>query len=159
MPRFLQYCLDANLSPSFFDIAFALAVHKFDRERCEAVVLEVGLGGELDSTNVIRSPALSIITSIQKDHTKILGSTLEEIAKVKSGIMKPNRPVLLGPHCPLDVLRSEATRRRAGPVFTLADFEGRERENRGQGEEKGVWTRHYLGSTAAGGSPLTGKLN
>ncbi len=152
VPKFLEYCRSANLSPSFFDIAFALAVHRFDRERCDAVVLEVGLGGELDSTNVIRSPALSVITSIQKEHTKILGSTLEEIARVKAGIMKPSRPVLLGPHCPLEVLREEARRRDAGSVFTLSDFDGRE-------EKEGIsWTRHYLGSTATGGPPLTGML-
>ena len=66
--------------------------------------MEVGLGGLLDATNVV-DPELSIISSVQLDHMKILGSTVEEIAVVKSGIMKPGVDVLVGPHAPHDVLQ------------------------------------------------------
>ena len=66
--------------------------------------MEVGLGGRLDSTNIISKPILSVITSVQLDHTKILGETIEKIAFEKSGIMKPNVPVLVGPNTPIDYL-------------------------------------------------------
>jgi dihydrofolate synthase/folylpolyglutamate synthase len=82
----------------------ALALVKFHRAQCEAVVLEVGLGGRLDATNIV-TPTLSIITAIQIDHTKILGDTIEKIALEKAGIMKPGVDVLVGPGCPMDVMR------------------------------------------------------
>ncbi len=68
------------------------------------MVLEVGLGGRLDATNIV-TPTLSIITAIQIDHTKILGDTIEKIALEKAGIMKPGVDVLVGPGCPMDVMR------------------------------------------------------
>lgn len=67
--------------------------------------MEVGLGGRLDSTNVIDKPALCIITSIQLDHMKILGDTIDLIAIEKAGIMKPGVAVLVGPGCPIETLR------------------------------------------------------
>jgi dihydrofolate synthase/folylpolyglutamate synthase len=71
-------------------------------------VLEVGLGGRLDATNII-NPELCIITSIDYDHMKILGNTLEEIALEKAGIMKPGVKVLVGPGCPLHVMEVSTT--------------------------------------------------
>lgn len=67
-------------------------------------MIEVGLGGRLDATNVV-TPNLSIITSIQLDHTKLLGDTIEKIAMEKAGIMKPGVDVLVGPGCPINLLR------------------------------------------------------
>ena len=81
----------------------ALAFKHFENQEVEAVVLETGLGGRLDSTNVI-VPDVSVITSISLDHTKILGNTVEEIAYEKAGIIKPEIPVVVGPRCPKDII-------------------------------------------------------
>jgi dihydrofolate synthase/folylpolyglutamate synthase len=80
---------------TFFEITTAMGLLYFARRKVGAVVLEVGLGGRLDSTNVVH-PALSIITSISFDHTKQLGNTLASIAREKAGILKRNRPAVSG---------------------------------------------------------------
>lgn len=82
--------------PTEFELITALAFAYFAECACDVVVLEVGLGGRLDSTNVIENTALSIITGIDFDHTALLGNTIEEIAREKAGIIKPGRPVLFG---------------------------------------------------------------
>ena len=82
--------------PTEFELITALAFAYFAECACDIVVLEVGLGGRLDSTNVIENTALSIITGIDFDHTALLGNTIEEIAREKAGIIKPGRPVLFG---------------------------------------------------------------
>ena len=79
-----------------FELITALAFEYFYQSKCDVVVLEVGLGGRLDSTNVIENTVLSIITGIDFDHTALLGNTIEEIAKEKAGIIKEGRPVLFG---------------------------------------------------------------
>lgn len=81
-------------SPTEFELMTALAFWYFNEQNCDLVVCEVGLGGELDSTNVIESPLLSVITSIALDHTEVLGDTLEDVARAKAGIVKPSCPVL-----------------------------------------------------------------
>lgn len=82
--------------PTEFELITALAFEYFYQSKCDIVVLEVGLGGRLDSTNVIENTALSIITGIDFDHTALLGNTIEEIAIEKAGIIKEKRPVLFG---------------------------------------------------------------
>ena len=82
--------------PTEFELITALAFEYFYQTKCDVVVLEVGLGGRLDSTNVIENTALSIITGIDFDHTALLGNTIREIATEKAGIIKENRPVLFG---------------------------------------------------------------
>jgi dihydrofolate synthase/folylpolyglutamate synthase len=82
-------------SPTFFEITTVLAWLYFARRRAEVVVLEVGLGGRLDATNVCR-PLVSVITSISRDHTHLLGNTLDRIAREKAGIIKPGVPVISG---------------------------------------------------------------
>ena len=77
-----------------FEAVTAAAFLWYARQRCDIVVLETGLGGRFDATNVIEDPLCSIITSVSLDHTKILGDTLEKIAFEKSGIIKRNRPVI-----------------------------------------------------------------
>ncbi len=84
-----------SLAPTFFEITTALAMLHFKQSGCDAVVLETGLGGRLDSTNVV-TPAVSIITSISYDHTHLLGDTLAKIAREKAGIIKPGVPVVSG---------------------------------------------------------------
>ena len=90
----------------------------------DIVVLETGLGGRLDATNVVASPALAIITSIGLEHTRILGNTIEEIAAEKGGIIKQGRPVLVGPNVPHDVLRKCATDKGASAYYTCEDVMG-----------------------------------
>jgi dihydrofolate synthase/folylpolyglutamate synthase len=85
-----------GIQPTFFEITTALALEVFRAAAPEVIVLETGLGGRLDSTNVIR-PAVSVITSIGLDHVQILGGTLEAIAGEKAGIIKPGVPVVMGP--------------------------------------------------------------
>ncbi|MDE5947146.1 MAG: bifunctional tetrahydrofolate synthase/dihydrofolate synthase, partial [Oscillospiraceae bacterium] len=80
---------------SQFEINMAIAFLWYKKEKCDIVVLETGIGGLLDSTNVIPSPLLSVITSVSLDHTSILGNTVEEIALQKSGIIKENSAVIL----------------------------------------------------------------
>ena len=82
--------------PTEFELVTALAFEYFYQSGCDVVVLEVGLGGRLDSTNVIENTALSIITGIDFDHTALLGNTIEEIATEKAGIIKEGRPILFG---------------------------------------------------------------
>ena len=84
-----------EVQPSFFETMTALAFAYFVREQVDIAVVEVGLGGRLDSTNVL-TPLLSVITNIGFDHTEFLGNTLPKIAREKAGIIKPNIPVVIG---------------------------------------------------------------
>lgn len=83
------------VKPSFFEWTVALAFHYFETEKVDMAIIETGLGGRLDSTNIL-SPALSIITNIGYDHQQFLGETLPEIAGEKAGIIKPGVPVVIG---------------------------------------------------------------
>lgn len=82
-------------APSFFELSTIMAFDHFRSEKVDIAVIEVGLGGRLDCTNII-SPLLSIITNISFDHTQFLGNTLPEIASEKAGIIKPGIPVVIG---------------------------------------------------------------
>lgn len=83
--------------PTVFEVETAVAFLYFQQEPCDYVLLEVGMGGRLDSTNVVEKPVLSVITAIGMDHTAMLGHTLAAIAGEKAGIIKPGCPVVLGP--------------------------------------------------------------
>jgi dihydrofolate synthase/folylpolyglutamate synthase len=84
-----------RIKPSFFEITVAMAFSYFAEKKPDYVIVEVGLGGRLDSTNII-TPELSIITNISKDHTQFLGDTIPLIAGEKAGIIKQNVPVIIG---------------------------------------------------------------
>jgi dihydrofolate synthase / folylpolyglutamate synthase len=84
-----------EISPSFFEITVAMAFNYFAQQQIEVAVIETGLGGRLDSTNII-TPELSIITNIGWDHMNLLGDSLEKIAFEKAGIIKPGVPVVIG---------------------------------------------------------------
>lgn len=84
-----------EIEPSFFEITVAMAFDYFAKQKVDIAIIEVGLGGRLDSTNVI-NPELSIITNIGWDHMNLLGNTLEAIATEKAGIIKKNTPVVIG---------------------------------------------------------------
>ena len=85
----------SRINPSFFEITMALAFDYFAQQQIDIAVVEVGLGGRLDSTNII-TPLLSVITNIGFDHTEFLGNTLADIAREKAGIIKPNVPCVIG---------------------------------------------------------------
>jgi dihydrofolate synthase/folylpolyglutamate synthase len=87
--------ISEEIKPSFFELTFAMALDYFAHEKVDIAIIETGLGGRLDSTNVI-TPLLSIITNISYDHTDILGDTLEKIAYEKAGIIKQDIPVVIG---------------------------------------------------------------
>lgn len=91
--------ISKNIQPSFFELTVAMAFDYFEKEKCDIAVIETGLGGRLDSTNII-TPILSIITNIGYDHMDILGHTLEKIASEKAGIIKPHVPVIIGEYLP-----------------------------------------------------------
>lgn len=80
---------------SFFEMTVGMAFSYFEKEKVDIAVVEVGLGGRLDSTNII-APEVSVITNIGLDHTQFLGDTLQEIAKEKAGIIKKNTPIVIG---------------------------------------------------------------
>ena len=88
-----------TIQPSFFELCVAMAFDHFARKRVDIAIIEVGLGGRLDSTNVI-TPLLSVITNISYDHQYLLGDTLPLIAGEKAGIIKPGVPVVIGEHQP-----------------------------------------------------------
>ena len=113
-----------NHGSTFFEITTAMGLLYFARRRTDAVVLEVGMGGRLDSTNVVH-PVLSIITSIAFDHTRQLGNTLGTIATEKAGILKRSRPAVSGvlDDEPRQAIRRVAAQRRC-PLRELgADFQ------------------------------------
>ncbi len=84
-----------EIKPSFFEMTVAMAFDYFSKENIDVAVVEVGMGGRLDSTNIIK-PDLSIITNISIDHTSFLGNSISEIAKEKAGIIKKDTPVVIG---------------------------------------------------------------
>jgi dihydrofolate synthase/folylpolyglutamate synthase len=95
--------------PTYFELLTALAFLYFSREKVDLAVLEVGLGGRLDATNVV-TPLVSVITTISRDHTEHLGPTIRKIAAEKAGIIKPGVPVVCGENRPqaLEVVTSRA---------------------------------------------------
>ncbi len=106
--------------PTEFELITALAFLYFARHKCDIVVLECGLGGRLDATNVIKTPILSVITGIALDHTSILGDTVEKIAAEKAGIIKKNTPVLwCGKDKGAEDVISEKTNEIGAPMFKV----------------------------------------
>ncbi|MDR1682964.1 MAG: bifunctional folylpolyglutamate synthase/dihydrofolate synthase [Candidatus Symbiothrix sp.] len=110
-----------SIQPSFFELTTGMAFQYFAEQQVDIAVIEVGLGGRLDCTNVI-TPVLSIITNISFDHTNLLGNTLEAIAWEKAGIIKPNVPALIGEaeNEILDVFKKTAETLGASLVVALS---------------------------------------
>lgn len=107
-----------ELQPSFFELTMMMAFCYFESQKVDIALIEVGLGGRLDSTNVI-TPELAIISNISFDHTQFLGDTLEKIASEKAGIIKPHIPVVIGEAGTLEV-RAVFERKAAqeeAPIF------------------------------------------
>lgn len=120
LSRIFTICETEGIEGTFFEITTALALFYFYLKHVDIIVLETGLGGRYDATNVFPRPTLSIISSIGLDHVNILGNTVEQIALQKGGIIKPNRPVLVGRDVPHDILRQFAQERNA-PYYVAFD--------------------------------------
>jgi dihydrofolate synthase / folylpolyglutamate synthase len=113
-----------EIEPSFFELTVAMAFDYFAKEKVDIAIIETGLGGRLDSTNII-IPILSIITNIGYDHMNILGNTLEEIAFEKAGIIKEKVPTVIGEVIPetKNIFLTEAQKRNAPILFAEAIVE------------------------------------
>ena len=108
--------------PTEFELITAVAFEFFKRHNCDIVVLEAGMGGRLDSTNIIRNPLLSVITGIALDHTAFLGDTVEKIAAEKAGIIKDNSPVLYGGTDDIAATVIENTAKNSGSDYHRVDY-------------------------------------
>jgi dihydrofolate synthase/folylpolyglutamate synthase len=117
----IKPCIE-KIEPSFFEITVGMAFYYFVQEKVDIAIIETGLGGRLDSTNVIH-PELSIITNIGFDHMALLGNTLEAIASEKAGIIKKETPVVIGVSDPAtkNVFEDKATNENA-PIFFADDY-------------------------------------
>lgn len=102
-------------SPTEFELITAIAFEYFNEEKCDVVILEVGMGGRFDATNIISAPLLSIITGVAIDHTAFLGDTVEKITGEKAGIIKQNSAVLYGGDNPVAeaIIRDEADKKQS----------------------------------------------
>ncbi|MBY0346995.1 MAG: bifunctional folylpolyglutamate synthase/dihydrofolate synthase [Hydrotalea flava] len=112
-----------SIQPSFFEITVAMAFDYFSKQQVDIAVIETGLGGRLDSTNIIL-PELSVITNIGWDHMNLLGNTLEAIASEKAGIIKKNIPVVIGEVIPetKSVFENSAKQNSAPIIFAQEQF-------------------------------------
>ncbi|MFN0081221.1 MAG: bifunctional folylpolyglutamate synthase/dihydrofolate synthase [Ferruginibacter sp.] len=112
-----------EIKPSFFELTVAMAFKYFEEEKIDIAVIETGLGGLLDSTNII-TPILSVITNIGYDHQNILGNTLPEIATQKAGIIKQNIPVVIGETLPetKNIFIETANKKNAPIQFAEKNF-------------------------------------
>ena len=119
-----------EISPSFFEVTVAMAFNHFANEKVDIAVIEVGLGGRLDSTNII-SPELSVITNIGFDHMQILGDTLDQIAFEKAGIIKKHTPVVIGEYLPetIEVFKTKASEENSPVIFAQDIFQSEFIEN------------------------------
>jgi dihydrofolate synthase/folylpolyglutamate synthase len=128
--------------PTFFEVGTALGFLHFFRRRCEIAVIEVGLGGRFDSTNVCQ-PLVSVITSISYDHTQILGEKLAQIAFEKAGIIKPGIPCVSGVTAPeaADVIEQVSHDRRAPLIRLGHEFRYRHLPGRWANDPECPWER------------------
>ena len=113
---------DMPWQPTEFDFVTAMAMAYFAQENCDIVVLEVGVGGALDSTNIIPAPEVAVITNIGLDHTDLLGDTLEKIAAVKAGIIKEGCAAVAYPGDAVEEVYETVCKEKNVPL-TVADFE------------------------------------
>lgn len=117
----LARVMDAHPALTFFEVATLAAFQLFAEEPLDVVVMEVGLGGRLDATNVVDAPLATAITSIGLDHTALLGTTIEAIAWEKAGILKPSAPLVTGPlpDAAAAVIEARAANVGAAPVWRV----------------------------------------
>ncbi|MDX9928683.1 MAG: folylpolyglutamate synthase/dihydrofolate synthase family protein [Bacteroidales bacterium] len=142
-----------SVSPSFFEMTVAMAFDHFARMGVDVAVIETGMGGRLDSTNII-TPVLSVITNIGHDHMEFLGDTLQKVAGEKAGIIKPGVPVVIGETNPETVgVFENAASRNASPI----SFADRNYSCRLSGYRSGMSSRGFIITRNDGGHTITGK--
>ena len=124
--------INAGGAVTFFEITTAAAFVAFAEVPADVVILEVGLGGDFDTTNVVERPALCVITPIAMDHAEKLGGTLDKIAATKAGILKPDVPAVISQQdaVPLDVIRTRARQTRSPLIVMGEDFDAFEQSGR-----------------------------
>jgi dihydrofolate synthase / folylpolyglutamate synthase len=129
-----------KIQPSFFEMTVALAFDYFAQQGCDVAIIETGLGGRLDSTNVIH-PLLSVITNISFDHMNFLGDTLEKIAFEKAGIIKPKTPVVIGEWqaATYHVFERVAAERNSNLTYASQRFEAKLQEEVSLENEKPIF--------------------
>lgn len=143
------------IQPSFFEWTVGLAFDYFAKQQVDIAVIEVGLGGRLDSTNVI-DPLVSVITNISFDHKNLLGNTLKKIAAEKAGIIKPGRPVVIGETQPeVKAVFLRKARTESAPVY-FADANFRLRAEKRKGKKLQVRVSSSSGYAGSLQSELTG---
>lgn len=133
-------------SPTEFELITAIGFLYFKERKCDAVVLEVGLGGRLDPTNIIEAPALCVITGIAMDHTAVLGDTVEKIAAEKAGILKHGTPVVWGGENAAARRVIEAVAAGTGAPFSAVEdtpIRNAEFTLSGVTEDFGTWQKAY----------------
>ena len=114
----------AEQLPTFFEVITVMALEHFTREQCDIVLLETGLGGRLDATNIV-TPIATVITPIALDHQQFLGETLAQIAAEKAGIIKPGKPVFSAAQTPeaRAIIEKIAAKQNAPLTFATTDME------------------------------------
>jgi dihydrofolate synthase/folylpolyglutamate synthase len=106
-----------KIKMSFFEYTVAMAFNYFEKSKIDIAIIEVGLGGRLDSTNII-TPEVSVITNISYDHTNLLGNTLEKIAKEKAGIIKEKIPIIIGRNQPkINTIFKDFSKKKKAPIY------------------------------------------
>ena len=120
--KLLRFIDEKKIPATFFELTTLLAFDYFRQEKVDVAVIEVGLGGRLDATNIL-APLLTVITSISVDHADLLGNTLEAIAREKAGILKPGTPLVLGPHARISTIAERAEELEC-PVFHAKEVGG-----------------------------------
>jgi len=134
-----------EIEPSFFEMTVALAFQYFSDENVDIAIIETGMGGRLDSTNII-TPLLSIITNIGFDHTQFLGDTLDKIATEKAEIIKKNTPVIIGETQPEieQIFINKAKSQHSPIIFADQSFEAKLLSNTNSGTEYDIWKNSEL---------------
>lgn len=148
---------DAAMHPSYFEFMTALAFRHFAREHCDIAIIEAGMGGRLDATNIVE-PELGIITSISRDHCEFLGDSLEAIATEKAGIIKSGRPVVIGvlPPPAEQIIRAIAVERGA-PVISVVERHGTDPERLPTTNLEGEHQRVNAATAALAAQALPGR--
>ena len=129
LPKIFELVDRKNIPATYFELTTMLALQYFSRQKVDFVVLETGLGGRWDATNIV-TPVLSVITSISLDHTQTLGNTKHEIAREKAGIIKTGVPVIVGARACPEVIKEIALWKRSVCIDVGVRNSSFDRENR-----------------------------
>lgn len=129
LPQIFEVIEKNKIPATFFEITTLLALKYFAEENIDIAVLETGLGGRLDATNIV-IPKLSVITSISVEHAEILGETIEKITKEKAGIIKARVPIIIGPNVPFNIVNEIAEAQQSPLIQVSGSYGSFDAENR-----------------------------